>query len=80
MTSFGTVATPPSCRAAASTRARRTRCRPFTIVALGHTYLEKGGNPAQVPVVHVWRFEGGTPKRIQVLTDTLQSAKLVGAV
>jgi len=33
-----------------------------TIVALGHTHLEKGGNSAQLPVVHVWRFEGGTDR------------------
>ena len=51
-----------------------------TVVALGHTHIEKDGSSAQVPVVHIWRFEDGTPKRIQILTDTLQSAKLLGAV
>lgn len=49
-----------------------------TVVALGHTHLEKGGESAQLPVVHVWRFADGTPKRIQILTDTHQSAKLLG--
>jgi|SRR5438270_12343948 len=51
-----------------------------TVVALGHTRIEKNGNSAQLPVVHVWRFEDGTPKRIQILTDTLQSARVLGAV
>lgn len=49
------------------------------IVALGHTHLEKSER-AQVPVVHVWRFEDGAPKRIQILTDTFQSGNLMGAI
>lgn len=49
-----------------------------TVVALGHTHVEKGGTSAQLPVVHIWRFEDGTPRRIQILTDTLQAAKLLG--
>ncbi len=51
-----------------------------TVVALGHTHLEKGGNSAQLPVVHVWRFANGTPQRLQILTDSLQSARLLGVV
>ena len=51
-----------------------------TIVVLGHTDVSKGGESAQVPVVHIWRFEGGQAKRLQILTDTLQAAKLLGVV
>lgn len=51
-----------------------------TIVVLGHTDVSKGGESAQVPVVHIWRFEGGQAKRLQILTDTLQSARLLGVV
>jgi len=49
-----------------------------TVFALGHTEVSKDGNDATLPVVHVWRFEGGQPKRIQILTDTYSSAKLLG--
>ncbi len=49
-----------------------------TIVALGHTHVRKGERSAETPVVHIWRFESGTPKRLQILTDTLQSAQLLG--
>lgn len=49
-----------------------------TVFALGHTDMAKDGNEASLPVVHVWRFEGGQPKRLQILTDTYTSAKLLG--
>jgi len=49
-----------------------------TVFALGHTNVSKDGNDARLPVVHVWRFEGGEPKRLQILTDTYTSAKLLG--
>jgi ketosteroid isomerase-like protein len=49
-----------------------------TVFALGHTDVSKDGKDARLPVVHVWRFEGGQPKRIQILTDTYTSAKLLG--
>jgi ketosteroid isomerase-like protein len=49
-----------------------------TVVVLGHTRVSKGGQSAENPVVHVWRFEGGQAKRIQLLTDTLQGARLLG--
>jgi hypothetical protein len=38
----------------------------FTVVVLAHTD------------VHIWRFEGGQVKRLQLLTDTHQSAQLLG--
>ena len=51
-----------------------------TVVVLGHTDVKKGGNTAQTPVVHIWRWEGDQVKRLQVLTDTLQTAQLLGVV
>ena len=49
-----------------------------TVVVLGHTDVKKGGQSAQLPVVHVWRWEGDQLKRLQILTDTHQSADLLG--
>ena len=49
-----------------------------TVVVLGHTDVKKGGESAQVPVVHIWRWEGDEIKRLQVLTDTHQTADLLG--
>ena len=49
-----------------------------TVVVLGHTEVKKGDNSAQTPVVHIWRWEGDQVKRLQILTDTLQAAKLLG--
>ena len=51
-----------------------------TIVALGHTEATKGDNTVKQPVVHIWRFEDGTPKRLQVLGDTLQAARALGVL
>ncbi len=49
-----------------------------SVVVLGHTDVKKGDQSAQIPVVHIWRWEGGKIKRLQVLTDTLQVAQLLG--
>jgi ketosteroid isomerase-like protein len=49
-----------------------------TVVVLGHTDVKKGGESAQVPVVHIWRWEGDEIKRLQILTDTHQTAELLG--
>ncbi|MEK6227876.1 MAG: nuclear transport factor 2 family protein [Actinomycetota bacterium] len=49
-----------------------------TVVVLAHTDVKKGNNSAQVPVVHIWRWEGDEIKRLQVLTDTLHTAQLLG--
>ena len=49
-----------------------------TVVVLGHTDVRKGENSAQTPVVHIWRWEGDQIKRLQILTDTLQAAQLLG--
>jgi ketosteroid isomerase-like protein len=48
------------------------------VVVLGHTDVKKGDQSAQIPVVHIWRWEGEKIKRLQVLTDTLQAAQLLG--
>jgi ketosteroid isomerase-like protein len=49
-----------------------------TVVVLGHTDVKKGDQSAQIPVVHVWRYEGDEVKRLQILTDTHQAAVLLG--
>ncbi len=49
-----------------------------TVVVLAHTDVKKGDRSAQIPVVHIWRFEGDEVKRLQILTDTYQSAQLLG--
>lgn len=49
-----------------------------TVVVLGHTELRKGDNSAQTQVVHIWRWQGDQIKRLQILTDTLQTAQLLG--
>jgi uncharacterized protein len=51
-----------------------------TVVVLGHTDVKKGDQSAQVPVVHIWRFQGEQPCRLQLLTDTLQGARILGVV
>ena len=49
-----------------------------TVVVLGHTEVKKGEQSAETPVVHIWRWEGDQVKRLQILTDTLQAAQLLG--
>ena len=49
-----------------------------TVVVLGHTEVTKGGQSAQLPVVHIWRWEGDKVKRLQILSDTYQTAQLLG--
>ena len=49
-----------------------------TVVVLAHTEVRKGDNSAKVPVVHIWRWQGDEVKRLQILTDTLQTAQLLG--
>jgi ketosteroid isomerase-like protein len=43
-----------------------------TVVALGHIEgrAKATGEKVKVPFAHVWRFEGGHVKRMQVLEDT----------
>jgi uncharacterized protein len=50
-----------------------------TVIVLGHTDVKKGDQSASVPVVHIWRFRGDEEVcRLQILTDTLQAAQLLG--
>ena len=49
-----------------------------TVVVLAHNNVKKGDESAELPVVHIWRWEGDQIKRLQVLTDTHQAAKMLG--
>jgi uncharacterized protein len=49
-----------------------------TVVALGHTHVKKGDRAAQLPVVHILRFDGDQLKRLQILTDSHEAAKVLG--
>ena len=48
-----------------------------TVVALGHSNVKKGGNSAELPVVHILRFDGDQLKRIQILTDSHEAHKIL---
>ncbi len=50
-----------------------------TVVVLGHNDVTKGDRSETVPVVHIWRLDGdGNITRLQILTDTLVSGRLLG--
>ena len=51
-----------------------------TVIVLGHnTGTPKGGgDQIKTPFVHIWRFEGGKASRVQLLTDTLATARALG--
>jgi ketosteroid isomerase-like protein len=52
-----------------------------TVIMLGRykgTY-KATGRPFDAQVAHIWRVEGGKAVRFQQLTDTLQSARVMGA-
>ena len=49
-----------------------------TVIVLGHADVAKGDQSARQPWVHIWRYRGEEVCRLQVLTDTLSSAKLLG--
>ena len=49
-----------------------------TVVVLGHTDVKKDDQSAEIPVVHIWRYDGDQITRLQILTDTHQSAQLLG--
>ncbi len=52
-----------------------------TVVMLGHTDVSKGDRSARLPVVHIWRTRGeGELCRLQILTDTLEGARVLGIV
>ena len=48
-------------------------------MVLGHTDVKKGDQSASLPVVHIWRFSGDEEvTRLQILSDTLQAAQMLG--
>ena len=49
-----------------------------TVVVLGHADVAKGDRSARLPFVHIWRYRGDQACRLQILTDTLESARLLG--
>jgi len=50
-----------------------------TVVVLGHTDVAKGDRSERLPVVHIWRYRGDDEIcRLQILTDTLESARILG--
>jgi uncharacterized protein len=49
-----------------------------TVVVLGHQDVAKGGRSARTPIVHICRFRGDQVCRLQILTDTLESARVLG--
>jgi len=52
-----------------------------TVVVLGHTDVAKGDKSARIPVVHIWRYKGDEEIcRLQILTETLETARLLGIV
>jgi ketosteroid isomerase-like protein len=52
-----------------------------TVFVLGHTDVSKDDRSSSIPVVHIWRFRGeGEVCRLQVLTDTLVGARVLGIV
>ena len=48
------------------------------VVVLGHSDVAKGDQSARLPFVHIWRYRGDEICRLQILTDTLGSARLLG--
>jgi ketosteroid isomerase-like protein len=49
-----------------------------TVVVLAHTVNSKGGRSVQLPTVHIWRFRDDEIVRFEYLTDTLETARLLG--
>ena len=49
-----------------------------TAIVLGHTDVGKDDRSARLPVVHIWRYRGDEICRLQILTDTLESARVLG--
>ena len=48
-----------------------------TVVALGHSNVKKGDKSAELPVVHILRFQGDQLKRLQILTDSHEAHKVL---
>jgi len=50
-----------------------------TVVVLGHNDVAKADRSGRLPFVHIWRYRGDGICRLQLLNDTLGTAKLLGA-
>ena len=48
------------------------------VVALGHIDAAKDDQSVRLPVVHIWRYRGEQICRLEIITDTLTIAKLLG--
>lgn len=49
-----------------------------TVVVLGHIDGAKGDRSGRLPFVHIWRYRGNVICRLQLLNETLGTAKLLG--
>ena len=49
-----------------------------TVVAVGHIDAAKDDQSVRLPVVHIWRYRGEQICRLEIITDTLTIAKLLG--
>ena len=49
-----------------------------TVVALGHIDAAKDDLSVRLPVVNIWRYRGEQICRLEIITDTLTIAKLLG--
>jgi uncharacterized protein len=49
-----------------------------TVVVLGHSVITKAGQSATTAFVHIWRWRGDQISHFQLVTDTLQLARLLG--
>ena len=49
-----------------------------TVVVLGHFDVTKGDQSGRLPVVHIWRYRGEQVCRLQLLSDSLGMARLLG--
>ena len=49
-----------------------------TVIAFAHIDAAKGDQSVRLPVVHIWRYRGEKMCRLEIVTDTLTIAKLLG--
>lgn len=49
-----------------------------TVVVLGHLDVAKTDRSGRLPFVHIWRYRGSEICRLQLLNETLGTARLLG--
>lgn len=49
-----------------------------TVVVLGHLDVAKGDRSGRLPFVHIWRYRDNGICRLQLLNETLGTARLLG--